>query len=87
MKDDGLMPKQYPKDQCDRAVRMVLDRLDDYPSLYSACESIAPKLGIGSETLRRWTVQAQVDSGQRVGPTSDELAEIKTLKSKVRDLE
>jgi transposase len=32
-------------------------------------------------------VQAQVDSGQRVGPTSDELAEIKTLKSKVRDLE
>lgn len=81
------MPKQYPKDQCDRAVRMVLDRLDDYPSLYSACESIAPKLGIGSETLRRWTVQAQVDSGQRVGPTSDELAEIKTLKSKVRDLE
>jgi len=81
------MPKQYPKDQRDRAVRMVLDRLDDYPSLYSACESIAPKLGIGSETLRRWTVQARVDSGQRVGPTSDELAEIKTLKSKVRDLE
>lgn len=55
--------------------------------MYVACESMAPKLGIGSETLRRWIVQAQVDSGQRVGPTSDELAEIKTLKSKVRDLE
>ena len=29
----------------------------------------------------------QIDSGQRSGPTSDELAEIKSLKSKVCDLE
>ena len=50
------MPKRYPKDQRDRAVRMVLDRLDEYPSLYAACESIAPKLVVGSESLRRWTL-------------------------------
>lgn len=81
------MPERDAKDQRDPVVRMVMDRFDDYLSLYAACESIAPKLGIGSETRRRWIVQSQVDSVQRVGPTSDELAEIKTLNSKVRDLE
>jgi len=81
------VPKRYPKDQRDRAVRMVLDRLDEYPSLYAACEAIAPKLGVGSESLRRWTLQAQIDSGQRSGATSHEMVEIKALKNKVRDLE
>ena len=81
------MPKRYPKDQRDRAVRMVLDRLDEYPSLYAACGAIAPKLGVGSESLRRWTLQSQIDSGQRSGAPSDELVEIKALKGKVRDLE
>lgn len=81
------MPKRYPKDQRDRAVRMVLDRLDEYPSLYATCGAIAPKLGVGSESLRRWTLQSQIDLGERSGPTSDELEEIKALKGKVRDLE
>lgn len=67
------MPKRYPKDQRDRAVRMVLDRLDEYPSLYAACESIAPKLGVGSESLRRWTLQAQIYSGQRSSTRSLDL--------------
>ena len=66
---------------------MGLDRLDEYPSLYAACGAIAPKLGVGSESLRRWTLQSQIDSGERSGPTSDELVEIKALKGKVRDLE
>ena len=66
---------------------MVLDQFDEYPSLYAACESIAPKLGVGSESLRRWTLQAQIDSGQCSGATSDEMVEIKALKNKVRDLE
>ena len=81
------MPKHFGKEQKDRAVRMLLERLDDYPSMYAACNAIGPKLGIGSETLRRWTLQVQIDTGGRYGPTSDERAEIKTLKSKVRDLE
>jgi len=81
------MPKQYLKDQRGRAVQMLLDRLDDYPSMYAACNAIGPKLDIGSETLRRWVMQAQIDTGQHHGPTSDELAEIKKLKTEVRDLE
>ena len=47
------MPRKYPKVQLDRAMRMVLDRIDGYPPLYAACEAIVPKLGVGSESLRR----------------------------------
>lgn len=66
---------------------MVLYRLDEYPSLCAACESIAPKLELGSESLRGWTLQAHIESGWRSGATSDEMVKIKALKNKVRDLE
>ena len=73
------MPKRYSKDLRYRSLRMVLSRLDDYPSLYAACESVASKLGVGSESLRWRTLQAQIDSGQRLGATGDEMVEIKSL--------
>jgi len=39
--------------------------------MYAACDAIGPKLGIGPETLRRWDLRAQIDSGQPSGLTSD----------------
>lgn len=80
------MPKKYPVEQRERATRMVLDRLDGYPSVRAAALALAPKLGVGAETLRRWVVQAQIDQGERGGPSSEELAEIKRLRAEVRDL-
>jgi transposase len=53
------MPKKYPSEQRDRATRMVLDRLKDYPSVWAAAQGLGPKLGVGPETLRKWVVQAQ----------------------------
>lgn len=47
---------------------------------------MAPKLGVGRESLRRWVVQAQVDTGEKAGPSSDEREEIKRLRAEVRDL-
>ena len=44
------MPKRYPPEQRERAVKMVLDHLDVYRSLYAACQAIGPKLGIGPES-------------------------------------
>jgi transposase len=80
------MPKRYPAEQRERATRMVLDRLADYPSVWAAAQALGPKLGVGPETLRQWVLQAQSDNGVRSGPTSDELAEIKRLRVEVRDL-
>jgi transposase-like protein len=82
-----IMPgKKYPAEQRERALRMAMDRLAEYPTPYACAKALGPKLGIGAETLRKWIVQAQVDSGDRPGPTTEELEEIGRLKAEVRDL-
>lgn len=48
---------------------------------------MAKQLSLGQETVCRWVVQSQVEAGDREGRTTEELAEIKTLKAKVRRLE
>lgn len=68
-------------------MRQVLEHLHEYSSLTAAAEVVARREGPGKETVRRWVVQAQVDGGQRQGATSEELAEVKELKAKVRRLE
>ena len=65
---------------------MTLDRLADYSSMTTACKDLAPKLNIGVETLRKWVTQAQADAGDRSGPTSVELQEIKRLTRENKDL-
>lgn len=68
-------------------MRQVLEHLPQYQSLTAAAEVVARREGLGKETVRGWVIQAQVDGGQRQGATSDELAEIRELKAKVRRLE
>ena len=40
------MAKHYPVEQRERAVKMVLDHLDEYRSVYAACQAIGPKVNI-----------------------------------------
>lgn len=81
------MPKQYPKQQRERAVRMVVDHLAEYESTYLACKAIAPRVGVGVESLRRWVVQALTDAGDEPGATTSEKVRIKELEREVRDLQ
>ena len=81
------MPSQYPKQQRDRAVRMVVDHLAEYGSVYLACQAIGPKVGVGVESLRRWVNQVLVDTGEQPGTTTSEKARIKELEREVRDLQ
>ena len=81
------MPKKHSQEVRDRSVRMVLDRLLNYSSVSAACRDLAPKLNVGTETLRKWVMVAQADDGVGSGPTTVQLDEITALKPKVRDLE
>ena len=63
------MAKHYPVEQRERAVKMVLDHLREYRSVSAACQSIGPNVGAGTESLRRWVLQAQVEAAQRPGVT------------------
>ena len=79
--------KPYPKDLRERAVRLVLETMDQYPSQDAAIKSIAAKLGIGTaQSLRNWVRQAQVDAGHKPGTTTAESEEIKRLKRENAEL-
>lgn len=78
-------PKFSPED-VDRAVRMVFDAKDQYPSQWAAIESIAGKIGCTAETLRKWVRQGERDSGARPGLMTVEQQRIKDLEREVREL-
>ena len=81
------MPKQYPTELRERAVRLVIEYRGDYETEYAAIRSIAAKLGVATpESLRKWVRQAEVDSGQRPGVSSEESAEIRRLRAEVKEL-
>jgi transposase-like protein len=65
---------------------MVFDHQADYPSQWAALQSIAAKFGCTAETLRKWVRREERDTGQRPGPTSDELARLKELERENREL-
>lgn len=78
-------PKFSPE-VVERAVRMVFDAKDQYPSQWAAIESIAGKIGCTAETLRRWVRQGERDRGVREGPTTAEQQRVKELEREVREL-
>ena len=79
--------QHYPPELRERAVRMVVEVTPNYDSQWAAIGAVAQKLGVGTaETVRKWVRQAEVDTGQRPGSTSEESAEIKRLKREVAEL-
>jgi transposase len=70
----------------ERAVRLVQQHRGEYPSLWAAIESIAPKIGCVPQTLNEWVRRHEVDTGMRDGVTSDERERIKTLEREVKEL-
>ena len=80
------MPKIIDPELKARAVRLVNEHQQEYPSLTAAAAAVAKQLGFGKETVRRWVIQDQVDAGTRDGVTTQESEEIKRLKTENRRL-
>lgn len=79
-------PSRFSPEQKAREVRMVLEGQSEYPSQWAAIESVAAKVVVSSETLRKWVRQVEVDGGQRPGLTSEEAAEVKRPRREVAEL-
>jgi len=67
-------------------VRLVHEHRGEYPSLWAAIESIAPKIGCVPQTLLDWVKQVEVDSGARPGVSIAEAQRIKDLEREVKEL-
>ncbi len=70
----------------ERAVRMVQEHRGEYPSLWAAVASIAPKIGCAPQTLLAWVQRQEIDSGQRVGVTTAEAQRVKELERENKEL-
>jgi transposase-like protein len=70
----------------ERAVRLVQEHRGEYPSLWAAVESIAPKIGCVPQTLLEWIKRAQIDARARPGTTTTEMQRIKELERENKEL-
>jgi transposase len=81
------MSGRYDSELKAKAVRLVRDHVGDYDSEWAAMSAVSARLGMSTETLRKWVRQAEIDDGQRPGLTSEGPAEVRELKRKCRELE
>ena len=77
---------KFSPEMRERAVRMVQEQRGEYPSLWAAIESIAPKIGCVPHTLNEWVKRAEVDAGTREGVTTAEAQRVKELEREVKEL-
>ena len=65
---------------------MVQEHRGEYPSLWAAVESIAPKIGCVPQTLLEWVKRAEIDVGERPGTTTAEAQRLKELERENKEL-
>jgi transposase len=78
--------KRYPPELRERAVRMVLETIEQTGERFGVITRVARQLGVGTESLRGWVRQAEVDGGRRPGVTSEEHRRIAELERDNREL-
>jgi transposase len=78
--------RKYPPELRERAVRMVLEQVEQRGERFGTVTRVAKQLGIGSESLRKWVQQAEVDGGLRPGTTTEDKRRITELERENREL-
>jgi len=80
-------PQQYPPEIKSQAVELFKSCRAEFPSKNQTAKHVANLLGVGcKETVLTWVKQVEVDSGTRVGTTTEEHAEIRRLKRENAEL-
>lgn len=78
--------RRFPREVRERAIRMVFEHTEEHSSQWATIQSIAGKIGMSPETLRKWVRQAERDGGLRPGLTTDERSRMKELERENREL-
>jgi len=83
---NGPTQRRYPAEVRQRAVRMVQETIKETGQRHGVVTRVAVQLGLGSETLRAWVKQAEVDQGVRPGVSTNERERLLELERENREL-
>lgn len=61
------MSSKYDRKVKTKAVRLVREHRDEYETEWAAMKAISTRLGMSTETLRKWVRQAEINAGQGRG--------------------
>nr|WP_104177326.1 transposase [Cryobacterium sp. Y50] len=78
--------KKYLPELKERAVRLLLVAREDVGGAHGASSRIGQQLGIPADTLRKWLLRADIDTGARPGTTTEDAARLLELERENREL-
>src|SRR3954454_19256523 len=78
--------RRYSPEEKAAAVRMVRTLRAELGTEHGTVQRVAAQLGYGTESVRSWVKQADVDDGHVSGVTTDEAARVKALEQENREL-
>jgi transposase len=76
----------YPRELREQAVRLVREWRRQHGRTDGGLTEVGEQLGVHHETVRNWLRQAEIDSGDRPGASSEEKARIKELERENAEL-
>jgi transposase len=81
-----LSQRRYSPELKARAVRAFFEAVEEQGGRRGVVDRVARQLGVGSESLRGWVAQAEVDAGRRPGLSSEDASRIAELERENREL-
>jgi transposase len=79
--------RRYPPELREQAVSMAQELIDEQGGQrFGVVTRVARELGIGTESLRNWLKQAEVDAGRRPGTSTANRERIVQLERENREL-
>lgn len=78
--------RRYSPDEKAAAVRMVRTLRAELGTEHGTVQRVATQLGYGTESLRSWVRQADIDEGQMPGLSTGDEARLKALEQENREL-
>ena len=78
--------RRYSEQEKDAAVRLVRMLRAELGSDHGTVQRVARQLGYGTESVRMWVRQADIDEGRTPGVSTDEAARVRALEQENREL-
>ena len=78
--------RRYSDEEKAQAVRLVRQLRVELGTEHGTVKRVADQLGYGTESVRSWVRQADIDDGAKPGLSSEDAARVKELEQENREL-